>query len=722
MPSSVRPPFEKTPPHIRVLLWLFIITALFYFHWRIHTLNPDAMIFSSLMLGAEIYGLLTGLSHFMMTWRLTIRKSLPPKDGLTVDIFIPTYNESVDIVGRTIRAAVDMDYPHITWVLDDGNRPEMKSLAAELGAKYLARPTHDHAKAGNLNYALEHSHGEFIAIFDADHVPSKNFITAILGYFSDPNVAFVQTPQDFYNLDSYQHRVDKSKGLAWTEQSLFFKVIQRGKDYWNAAFFCGSCAMVRRSCLNEIGGFATETITEDLHTSIKLHRKGYKSVYHEESLAFGIAPSTIAPFITQRIRWGQGAMQVLKKEPLLFRSGLTIYQKINYLSSVLTYFDGWQKGFIYITPIIVLCTGWLPIRTTGTELLIHLVPYLIVNFLLIEELARGYGRTIYIEQYNMARYFAFAYATLSLFIPRKLKFKVTNKDHNQDTSSHFLWPQKLVFYGNILAIPVGIILFQLGYIPFEGFAISVFWAFFNGLLASSVLAYSQLKQSFKRSSYRFSLPNTVSISNTASNKTTLAVIDDISSDGCRIYGMLDEKIHSGDEIAGVIYFPKQAFSFSATVLNKYPPKPHNTQTEINLGCKFLWNSPHERRELEKYLYGSKQEFLLSSITEKDFTPMEKIIGTVKTNKKLIHKSLPNKWFPLLTANNYPIGVIGQTLNPDEQTFSAILNTNPGEFLNDANIVGVTGLTRQNFVVEDIEKSIGFDYSYYICDLRPYQNE
>jgi cellulose synthase (UDP-forming) len=713
-----RPQHEKTPAHIKALLWLFAITAIFYFHWRIYTLNPDAIIFSSLMLAAEVYGIATGIAHFMMTWRLSVRKSTQPRSGQTVDVFIPTYNESLDIVSRTIAAAVKMDYPHTTWVLDDGNRLELKKLAEELGAKYLARPSHEHAKAGNLNYALDHSSGDFIAIFDADHVPSKHFITAVLGYFEDPTVAFVQTPQDFYNLDSYQHRVDRDKGLAWTEQSLFFRVIQRGKDYWNAAFFCGSCAMVRRACLNEIGGFATDTITEDLHTSIKLHKKGYSSVYHEESLAFGIAPSTIAPFITQRIRWGQGAMQVLKKEKIFFSSGLNIFQKINYAASILTYFDGWQKGFLYITPIIVLCTGWLPISTTGTELLIHLVPYMTLNFLLTEELARGYGRTVYIEQYNMARYFAFAYATLFLIIPKKLKFKVTNKEHEQDAGKHFLWPQKFVFYANVLAVPVGIIMFQLGKLPFEGFVISVFWAFFNALLANAVLGFSQIKQSFKRSNYRFTLPNPVYIGEGNPHGRTLAIVDDISSDGCKIYGSLPASINKDMVIHGEIPLPGEVFQFSARVLNVYRLLSQSGVEKTALGCQFIWDIPEQRRKLEKFLYGSNQQFTLSRVTEKDFTPMQKALGLINSKKKGVRKISPTEWAPLVSSAGKALGAIAMQPGQNNGAYTAILNSKPESMLiQHAQIVDGEDSSAVNLKIIDIEESHGFDYSYYICDLK-----
>jgi cellulose synthase (UDP-forming) len=184
----------------------------------------------------------------------------------------------------------------------------MKALAEQLGCRYLARADNAHAKAGNLNHGLAHSSGELVVVFDADHAPRRDFLVKTLGCFDDASVGFVQTPQNFYNLDSYQHRRRGAGGAVWTEQSLFFRVIQRGKDYWNAAFFCGSCAVVRRSALDAIGGFATGTVTEDLHTSIRLHAKGYQSVYHAEALAFGLAPESIEPFIGQRVRWGQGAL------------------------------------------------------------------------------------------------------------------------------------------------------------------------------------------------------------------------------------------------------------------------------------------------------------------------------------------------------------------------------------------------------------------------------
>lgn len=283
--------------------------------------------------------------------RLSVRQAPPARPGITVDVFIPTYNESVALLRKTLLAALAMDYAHCTWLLDDGQRAEMKTLAHELGCNYIARADNANAKAGNLNNALAHSHGDLVVVFDADHAPRRDFLTKTLGYFEDAAVAFVQTPQEYYNLDSYQHHRRRNGRDVWSEQSMFFRVIQRGKDCWNAAFFCGSCATLRRSALDRIGGFATGTITEDLHTSLRLHARGFTSIYHAEPLAFGLAPESFEAFIGQRVRWGQGAMHVWRKEGILTHRGLSWPQRLNYLASALTYFDGWQNRSSTLRPL-----------------------------------------------------------------------------------------------------------------------------------------------------------------------------------------------------------------------------------------------------------------------------------------------------------------------------------------------------------------------------------
>jgi len=373
----------------RALVATFVIVGIAYLAWRPSSLNPDAMAFSMVVYGAELFGFACAMLYLAMCWRLERRSPLPVPAGASVAVFVPTINESVDMVRRTVMAAQRMKQATEVWLLDDGNRLEMHVLAEELGCRYLARTGNSHAKAGNLNNALGHTAAEFVAIFDADHAPAPGFLEETLGFFADPRVAFVQTPQDFYNLDSFQHRLNRRDSVVWSEQTLFFRVIQAGKDRLNSAFFCGSCAVIRRSALDDIGGFATGTVTEDIHTSLKLHKRGWRSVYYARSLAFGLAPSNAIPFLKQRLRWGQGAMQVWRQEGVVFARGLSMGQRISYLATMLAYFEGWQRAIFFLAPVVVLTTGVMPIMAVDREFLLRFVPYYVLTFWVFEEVARG---------------------------------------------------------------------------------------------------------------------------------------------------------------------------------------------------------------------------------------------------------------------------------------------------------------------------------------------
>src|SRR5512143_16410 len=148
-----------------LLVAIYLAVAAWYLGWRLGTFNQEAYGFSLLVYGAEAFGMLTALMHIFMCWRLTERQAGAPRSGRSVDVFVPTYNESIDLVRKTLLAARDMHYPHATWLLDDGNRPQMRELAERLGCRYLARADNTDAKAGNLNHALANSQGELVAVF-----------------------------------------------------------------------------------------------------------------------------------------------------------------------------------------------------------------------------------------------------------------------------------------------------------------------------------------------------------------------------------------------------------------------------------------------------------------------------------------------------------------------------------------------------------------------------
>ncbi len=621
--TMTREPIPYTPlewPR-RLLVAGFIGVSVWYLTWRLGTFNKDAPIFSALVYGAELFGFGTALLHIFMCWRMTDRVAPPPPIGLSVDVFIPTYNESVELVRKTLLAARAMDYPHKTWLLDDGRRPEMEALARQLGCEYLARADNEHAKAGNLNHALAHSQGEMVVVFDADHAPRRDFLVKTLGYFEDDEVGFVQTPQDFYNLDSYQHRWRGKGRTVWTEQALFFRVIQRGKDYWNAAFFCGSCAIVRRSVLDEIGGFATGTVTEDLHTSLRIHAAAYKSVYHAEPLAFGLAPESIEPFIGQRVRWGQGAMHVWRMEGILTHRGLSLAQRLNYLASALTYFDGWQKGIFYFAPAVVLLTGLLPLLATTPEFLLHFLPYYLLTFWVFEEAGRGYGRSLFIEQYNMARFAAFAWATLALIFPR-MKFRVTAKGAGASRSAiRFTAPQWAVLGLNVLALPVGTAFYVWSEaLPLQSLLANGLWAFINAALALAVISFTAISQRNVRQRYRFpvALPAEVVM---ADGTRLRGTVDDLSDSGMRFYAKIPDGLAIGSKLTGHLLLPEGAVPFWGEVRGQIamPDQPGVIKA---LGCAFD-TSEEGRHRLEEFLFGSDLQWVLNGYTDRVHTPMSR---------------------------------------------------------------------------------------------------
>jgi cellulose synthase (UDP-forming) len=403
--------------------------GLYYIAWRLlFTLNPGALWVAIPLWAAEAFGLVSSLLFFFTVWNTRSRRpAAAPPQGLRVDIFIPTYNEPMWMVRRTVLGALDVRYPHETYLLDDGRRPEAEALARELGCHYITRSTNEGAKAGNLNHALRQTSGDFVAVFDTDHVPMPEFLDRTLGYFEDDGLAFVQSPQEFYNVDSFEHRTDRSGRRTWHEQSLFYRVIQPGKDRWNSSFFCGSCGVIRRRAIEDVGGFATETVTEDMHTSMRMHARGWRSAYHNEVLALGLASQTATPYHVQRLRWGQGAMQVMRREGLFGSRGLRMRQRLNYFASALHYFVGLQRLVMYTVAPLCVATGVLPIRGADLGFVARFIAYYGTSLVAFRLGARGYGNFFATERYHMIRFFTYIRACTGLMTRRKLRFKVTPK-------------------------------------------------------------------------------------------------------------------------------------------------------------------------------------------------------------------------------------------------------------------------------------------------------
>ena len=391
----------------KFLILLTIVVCLFYLTFRLFYFNSNstyALTVSILLYVAEAWGIFNLFLFFLQVWEVKEPPAQPVLEGRTVDVFVPTFNEDPALLRATLEACVRMDYPHRTYVLDDGRRPEVEALARDLGIEYIARPDNRHFKAGNLNYAFERTDGEFVVVLDADHVPEPHFITRLIGYFHDDRLGYVQTPHAFYNFDSFQARLDHKNRKYWEEGHLFYYVIQPGRNRWGCPIFAGSAAMFRRSAIRDVGLMATETITEDMHTGLRMNAKGWRSVAISERLVAGQAAPDITTFHAQRLRWGTGNLSILKYDNPLTMRGLSLGQRLCYLGSMLHWASGPFKLIIYLTPILMLFSGVPPVREFTWELLYVTLLYLVVSLTTLKIVSNGFGSIINAELFAMVNF------------------------------------------------------------------------------------------------------------------------------------------------------------------------------------------------------------------------------------------------------------------------------------------------------------------------------
>lgn len=627
------------PLVIRFVVLVTAILGINYVAWRwLASVNWDAWWIAVPLVVAETYSLVDSLLFGMTMWRVRDRGEPPePEPDLTVDVLIATYNEPIDLVMRTARAAAAIRYPHRTWVLDDGNRPEMRAAAEAEGIGCITRSEDwtgkaRHAKAGNLNNALLMTEGEFLLILDADQVPMPEILDRTLGYFRDPSMALVQTPQWFVNVPA-----DDPLG---SQAPLFYGPIQQGKDGWNAAFFCGSNAVIRRESLMQLGvsryadevetgvrralrtarsvlrqarkdldpgdqmvrsaldaiafdvqraqqeldagealmdvtyrfqqrvgdvrremvaadltalesdlaaiaeldelagdgpaldvealeklstreysplgavetvqalieavdvdlageaqpimPMATISVTEDMATCMRLHGLGWRTAYHDEVLAHGLAPEDLATMLTQRLRWAQGTMQVMLRENPLVQRRLTWPQRLMYFSTMWSYLSGFAAIVYLAAPIVYLTLGILPVQALSTEFFIRLIPFLVVNQVLFFIVANG-RPTWRGQQYSLALFPTWIKSVTSavgnVVFGRSLDFAVTPKTKQESTGRpwHLVRPQLWALAALVVAAIVGTIRMATGHANAPGTLFNLVWVAFDLAIFSVII-------------------------------------------------------------------------------------------------------------------------------------------------------------------------------------------------------------------------------------------
>ncbi|GAA1695557.1 glycosyltransferase [Microbacterium sediminicola] len=637
---------------IRILALLSVLLGLNYVVWRwLASVNWEAWWIAVPLIVAETYSLVDTFLFAATMWRARERPAPRSKPAGTVDVFITTYNEPLELVMATARAAKKIVYPHETWILDDGARPEMEAAARAAGIGYITRSEDwagkpRHAKAGNLNNALFHTDGEFLLILDADQIPDPYILTRTLGYFADdPEVALVQTPQWFVN-------VDAADPLG-SQAPLFYGPIQQGKDGWNAAFFCGSNAVLRRDALMQLGivGYvrevedstrsalraaetlltktlrekslapevahelrmlrrkvttaraelhagepladvtyriaqavreasrrlverdtaqmtadlaalreleahadvgggdvvvfdpealdvlvhhdfsplgavesvgvlvdavrvdrpgeaipvqplATISVTEDMATAMQLHALGWRSVYHHEILAHGLAPEDLGTMLQQRLRWAQGTMQVMLRDNPLVKKGLSAGQRLMYFATMWSYLAGFAAVIFLAAPVIYLCLGVLPVTAWSVDFFARFIPYFVVNQILFLVVAKGI-KTWRGQQYSLALFPVWIRSCTSAFanvvMGKPLGFVVTPKDGSRAAIPwRAIAPQLTAMVLLVFAMIVGVIRVIIGTSDGVGTLVNTVWVIYDLAVLSVIIQAALYRGPAKR--------------------------------------------------------------------------------------------------------------------------------------------------------------------------------------------------------------------------------
>ena len=416
--------FDRHPRLLRTLALLALVWGAGYLTWRIGWSGEGASpVLFAMLLATELYGIYALAILTWFSWSRPPAVRPPATPGRAVDVYVCTYDEPTEVVMATLAGCRALTYPHTTYLLDDGRRPEMEEIAKLAGAEYMTRADNSHAKAGNLNAALPRTEGDLVLVLDADHVPMPDALDALVGYFDDERMAVVQTPHDFFNHDSAQHYA-----VGRHEQSLFYRVVCPGKNRHGATYWCGSAALINRHALLEIGGVATETIAEDFHTTIRLLRDGWRSRYHDEVLVQGLAPHDLDGYLLQRDRWARGNLAVftLPESPLRARE-LSPLQRLSYFASLAAYLAPPMRLLLLVTLGLVLWTGALPMKISVLALAALWLPSLLLNLGAGSALARGYMRIPETAHYELLTMEIYTRALRCIVRPGRTAFKVTPK-------------------------------------------------------------------------------------------------------------------------------------------------------------------------------------------------------------------------------------------------------------------------------------------------------
>jgi cellulose synthase (UDP-forming) len=486
--------------------WRILMTVRFFQDPANHWGALDAFFILSLIM-AEVYAFfILFLGYFQTVWPLRRAPVALPEnteDWPHIDVLIPTYNEPLDVVRYTALGALNMDWPadkmHV-YILDDGRRKEFEQFAFEAGLGYKTRADNKHAKAGNINTALKSMTSPYVAIFDCDHVPTRSFLQMTMGWFlRDSKLAMLQTPHHFYSPDPFERNLGQFRIIP-NEGELFYGIVQDGNDFWNASFFCGSCAVLRRTALDEIGGIAVETVTEDAHTSLRMQINGWGTAYINIPQAAGLATERLSAHVGQRIRWARGMIQILRTDNPLFAPGLKFAQRMCYFNAMCHFMYAVPRLIFLSAPLIYLILSHTNVPGYWAAILAYALPHLTLSNVTNSRIQGEHRHSFWNEIYEtvLSPYILLP-TVMALINPKLGKFNVTAKGgvvKRTFFDSRIAQPFLILLVFNLAGLLIAIPRFFIWDRDRPGTVImNVIWCFFNVVILGVCTAVArEMKQ------------------------------------------------------------------------------------------------------------------------------------------------------------------------------------------------------------------------------------
>lgn len=604
---------------VTLMLILFsMISSGRYIYWRLSDtlgigdplVSTLDLVFTFLLIAAELYALLVLLiGFFQVLWPLKRHPVMLPDDTSawpSVDIYIPTFNEPLEVVRPTVLAASDIDWPADklnVYILDDGGREEFEEFAQIAGVEYIARTGSEHAKAGNINHALKLTSGDLITIFDADHIPTRSFLqVAVGGFLTDPKLALVQTPHHFFSADPFERNLGTFRKVP-NEGELFYGLLQDGNDFWDATFFCGSCAILRRTALEEIDGIAVETVTEDAHTALKMHRRGWHSAYINIAQAAGLATESLSGHVGQRIRWARGMAQIFRVDNPLLGRGLSLGQRLCYSNAMLHFFYGVPRLIFLIAPLSFLFLEAHIFQAWAALIAVYVIPHLVISNLANSRIQGPYRHSFWAETYETVLAWYIMRPTLLAVINPKLgRFNVTEKGgivENDYVDTDIARPYVILLVLNMIGFLVGILrMFVWNSHEIDTVLLNMVWALYNIIMLGAAVAVARERKQVRRStrvdaelSAHIRTPDRKLISTTTIN---------VSEGGAMVNWKQGQALAAGDELM-VALIPEEKEVFM-------PAKVVAADNQ-NLRLEFQELNIEQRRQLVYAIFGRADAWL-----------------------------------------------------------------------------------------------------------------